>query len=984
MGKKGNILGDPFKDFVRKQINQRQESLGKYTNIENKDLLYYNSKTPWLRLASSIDIYSDSRLAKGYILQGGVVSYSSGGTDKDGNETGSLTPMKSGIGVGGAYQFLKDEDRGNIPLPGITSADVKYENNGALTLTTVKIKCFSRAQLNIIDKLYLRPGFSMLLEFGWSVYLDNDGNLKTFDEFTTPPLDFFMNGTKNQYVLQEEIEKEQKKHCGNYEAILGVVTNFSWDIQNDGTYDCMIEMSGVGEVIETIGVEKKTENETLNTTNHTDDDKKDINEIVGFDFTYSKIHEWLSYIYLEEYIKSKSTSMFEFNWEFWGIKGKNSSTFNENPLEWSFVNTVPKDNLHSNAITQGFLEVINTQYIWVRFGRLLEFIEGNLLGNDKNGNTFPKFGVNYDELEKDPNYIQINKHTISTDPRICIVPFDKQKIVEFGSVKDQTTTDNNIKEITGYDNTSLYIKLQEFKGFINENDSTKGRLMNVGLNMVYIAKTVEKYLDKENGHFSVLEFLQTILSDINKCLGGINEIEIQSDKGYVRFINKSPNQLMKVEDTEKITTINIHGVIPNADDKDLEGSFVRNANIKSEIPKNFSSMVAIGAMANNVAVSQDISNFKQHNYGLKDRIITHSPRKIVKDKGDPKWYNLKPIYGYEEIDVGGTGLTPRTTLTVETITQYEYFDGNETVIYSIEEFNTLKDKEDTRKQNILKAAKDKISRLKTLHNSFKNLYFNNQIYQENITPLQSFLMDKIKTTQKEEVAMKFIDTPFFLPFNVSLDMDGLSGMTLYQKFKTTKTIFPSDYANKDMNLVVNSVNHNITPQLWVTQISAIPHPEPKLKPKSEFNPENVNLQTPKEFPNAQKLRNYCNSTYRITIKIMGELDELVSSGNDIDPNMANRAIEYFRNLLGYSEDTIEITAGNDNFHMAKNSLHASGRAIDFVFTPREFFEENPRELKERREWAQKAAEAVGVGFLDEYETKTEDSTGPHIHIFLKD
>ena len=205
MGKKGNILGDPFKDFVRKQINQRQESLGKYTNIENKDLLYYNSKTPWLRLASSIDIDSDSQKAKDYILQGGVVNYTSG--EKNDN----LTPMKSGIGVGGAYKFLKDEDRGNVPLPGITSADVKYENNGALTLTTVKIKCFSRAQLNIIDKLYLRPGFSMLLEFGWSVYLDNDGNLKTFDEFTTPPLDFFMNGTKNQYEIQEEIEKEQKK-----------------------------------------------------------------------------------------------------------------------------------------------------------------------------------------------------------------------------------------------------------------------------------------------------------------------------------------------------------------------------------------------------------------------------------------------------------------------------------------------------------------------------------------------------------------------------------------------------------------------------------------------------------------------------------------------------------------------------------------------------------------------------------------------------
>jgi len=65
----GNIQGGPFKDWVTNQIEQRQISLGKSTakynpetgNVigkQNQDLLYQQSKTPWLRLASSANIQS--------------------------------------------------------------------------------------------------------------------------------------------------------------------------------------------------------------------------------------------------------------------------------------------------------------------------------------------------------------------------------------------------------------------------------------------------------------------------------------------------------------------------------------------------------------------------------------------------------------------------------------------------------------------------------------------------------------------------------------------------------------------------------------------------------------------------------------------------------------------------------------------------------------------------------------------------------------
>ena len=51
-----NFLSSPFSDWVRKQVNVRQESLGKYSNIPTKDLQHYISKTPFLRVASSVNL----------------------------------------------------------------------------------------------------------------------------------------------------------------------------------------------------------------------------------------------------------------------------------------------------------------------------------------------------------------------------------------------------------------------------------------------------------------------------------------------------------------------------------------------------------------------------------------------------------------------------------------------------------------------------------------------------------------------------------------------------------------------------------------------------------------------------------------------------------------------------------------------------------------------------------------------------------------
>ena len=62
-----NIEGGPFESYVKKQIETRQKALGQGINegfkgkipISADNLKYYTTKTPWLRLASSVDLTGD-------------------------------------------------------------------------------------------------------------------------------------------------------------------------------------------------------------------------------------------------------------------------------------------------------------------------------------------------------------------------------------------------------------------------------------------------------------------------------------------------------------------------------------------------------------------------------------------------------------------------------------------------------------------------------------------------------------------------------------------------------------------------------------------------------------------------------------------------------------------------------------------------------------------------------------------------------------
>jgi hypothetical protein len=107
-------------------------------------------------------------IAKAFVLFNGTSKYeeANGLTIQRGgiDFTNSLKGQNSVYGIGGSADF------GLNPMMGITGIDVKHKNRGSIRTATVTVKAFNKAQFEIIDVLYMRLGFSVLLEWGNSIY----------------------------------------------------------------------------------------------------------------------------------------------------------------------------------------------------------------------------------------------------------------------------------------------------------------------------------------------------------------------------------------------------------------------------------------------------------------------------------------------------------------------------------------------------------------------------------------------------------------------------------------------------------------------------------------------------------------------------------------------------------------------------------------------------------------------------------------------
>lgn len=237
-----SIFKDSFKQEIREQLKTRQSAI---YNRSPKDIQYFNARNSWIRMTSSVNVNDDKgALASKNILQGGTLN-----NGKLRSGIGSANEAYSTRTPGGTA----DNRLGIRPMPGITSIDVKSKSAyGSLREVVVNFNCWDIRQLEDLELLYMRPGYTVLVEWGWLPYLDNNGSLRN-------NIDFTQNDIINKTPTKEDLFKNiydtaVKTYNGNYDAMFGYVKNYSWSAREDGGYDCTTTLISVGEVLESLKV----------------------------------------------------------------------------------------------------------------------------------------------------------------------------------------------------------------------------------------------------------------------------------------------------------------------------------------------------------------------------------------------------------------------------------------------------------------------------------------------------------------------------------------------------------------------------------------------------------------------------------------------------------------------------------------------------------------------------------------------------------
>ena len=252
------LLGQVFDEYIDKQIKVRQNSLGK-PQKSTADLQVFNSSTPWIRLTSAVTIGPKKAQQLATNLGIGISNIQGNQLAKNlvlfaGSSTGVDATKRGGVGYGldNAYGFLSDKEQGYKPMPGVTGISTTYKNNGSLKQAQVTLTCFTRMQFEALEALYLRLGYSVILEWGHSMYFDNKGEKQNMSSLSIPNMLFNSNKDIAASKVHKNILLNKTTTGGNYDGMLAKVSNFSWSLNSDLSYSITLDLISVGDIIDSL------------------------------------------------------------------------------------------------------------------------------------------------------------------------------------------------------------------------------------------------------------------------------------------------------------------------------------------------------------------------------------------------------------------------------------------------------------------------------------------------------------------------------------------------------------------------------------------------------------------------------------------------------------------------------------------------------------------------------------------------------------
>ena len=608
------------------QLKARESVVSTSGSRDDNFLKYTTGKNSWVRMTSFVNYNNSDALSKKYILEGGTL-YNSGDDQFSlragvGKQSGAYASNLDINTISGKREIVRPF--GLRPMPGITQASVINKSAyGSLREATVEFLAWDKHQLEELELLFMRPGYTVFLEWGWSQYLDHgeaevnktpsDIKIKYFDALTLNPFDITLTDEK----IYKKIDEDIKLTKGNYDAMLGYVKNFSWQLLPNGGFQCTTVLISRGEVLSSLKASTTTNFPFYNANAQNPDQvlatmfEKILLNIIGSinDAAYSSL-------YRATYIPTAPPAPGELY------------TANSNPVDLRAQADAEFAKINSE-IQRSYPSIDLNKDTFIKYcdggteGTAIEYIKMDAFIALLNTYLIPK------QKSKDITSIEIPGNTpclasedsVSIDPTTCLIKNKKATFIADSNEGFDPYVDN-VLAINGATSTQAILE-----DFLNQGTTSLGSIGNIYISINKILTIFREKANDPDG-LDILVLLQEVLKAISFALGGINDFQTHSTRSTARIIDKYYLESGQQKDKFEFNLVGLN-------------SICRDVKINSRIFAEQSTMIGIGAAAGGINNLGDIytSTQQQFNKGLTDRVLN----------------NIQ--YINQPLSVGGTQLT---------------------------------------------------------------------------------------------------------------------------------------------------------------------------------------------------------------------------------------------------------------------------------------------------------------------------------------
>ena len=798
-------------------------------------------------------------------------------TPRSGVTTSTSVWNSSAYGLGGNQQGL-------VPPPGLIDAKIDALNRGSIRKATINIKAHNKFQYELIELLYIRLGYTMLLEWGWDKYIDNKTvKLQQMGNTLMEDVWFQDDNQTDFQTLISKVESYRKQYNGNYDGFVGRVSNFSWDFDTDGTYNITLNLITVGDVIESLKVnlpkfevdkdQIKLDLERYNDSEFREREKEDQQLSEESTIVTNAGNSTLAYSLFLDIINP-------------GIKGVNKWKGGEDSNYFNLLagedTNLAKEyktyNEKTNKLTTNYNDEKNyldrDKYSYFLTLEELLMKMQQLCIHSTNGKQVVE--LNHDV---DTNIMSAYPNQISLDPRICFV-----KPVFSDVISQNASNDTNKATYIKTDYPSQKDLKQWFTTDECNTNCVYGKTMHIYLNYDFLSTCLSKSTKK--GDVFLYKFLQNLCDGINSALGGISNLEPIIEDDY-KIVIQDQNKIRGIETSKYADRFK--------DNKDIDfelfgyniqndtSNIIRKFNFETKITPDLASMISIGATSNGTSTKNyDATAFSNWNSGLKDQyqLDLVDPLEISSDEilTGEDIIMLSASFAAASIDTyNGTDITtglqilpaifgigvpvvrkPKASASVESKAKGFTFKGtrnpwgNDLISFSSNNYHLWADYVQIAEKK--KIAKNAIAEKERLldkkyndkYNSFSKDYIRYLIQgfggaantiKETRHLYYDINPDFIKSGKKafkayvdkidNEIYNRYGDPSTkigFIPLDFSLESDGISGVKLYNKLNVRQEFLPSQYP-KSVEFLIKNVNHTISDNDWSTELKTLSTPK---------------------------------------------------------------------------------------------------------------------------------------------------------------